>query len=71
MMPITPSGTRTRSMVMPFGRVQHSVTTPTGSGSARTTSIPSAIAAMRLSSSVSRSRKAAFAPDALASAKSC
>ncbi len=31
MMPMTPSGTRTRSMVMPFGRVQRSVTAPTGS----------------------------------------
>src|SRR5215813_13830719 len=29
MMPITPSGTRTRSIVMPFGRVQLSVTLPT------------------------------------------
>ena len=28
---ITPSGTRTRSMVMPFGRCQLSVTAPTGS----------------------------------------
>ena len=39
MMPMTPSGTRTRSMVMPFGRVQDSVTTPTGSLSARTASM--------------------------------
>ena len=31
MMPMTPSGTRTRSIVMPFGRVQCSVTLPTGS----------------------------------------
>src|SRR5436853_1048471 len=43
---------------MPFGRVHDSVTLPTGSGSARTTSTPSAIAATRLSSSASRSRKA-------------
>src|SRR6266545_1391491 len=70
MMPITPSGTRTRSIVMPFGRVHCSVTFPTGSGSACTTSIPSAMAATRLSSSASRSRKAAVAPPDLAAARS-
>ena len=43
---------------MPFGRVQLSVTAPTGSASSRTTSMPSAIAATRFSSSASRSRKA-------------
>src|SRR5215510_14835673 len=70
MMPMTPSGTRTRSMVMPFGRVQRSVTLPTGSTRARTTSMPSAMAATRLSSSASRSRKAAVAPAALAVVRS-
>src|SRR5436309_1740647 len=34
MMPTTPIGTRTRSMVMPFGRVQRSATAPTGSARA-------------------------------------
>src|SRR5262249_53613132 len=71
MMPTTPSGTRTRSMIIPFGRVQRSVTTPTGSASARTPSIPSAMAATRWSSRASRSRKAAFAPEDFASARSC
>src|SRR5260221_557310 len=70
MMPTTPIGTRTRSMVMPFGRVQRSATTPTGSARARTTSRPSAMAAMRRSSSARRSRKAAVAPAAFASATS-
>ena len=31
MIATTPSGTRTRSIVMPFGRFQLSVTVPTGS----------------------------------------
>ena len=35
MMPITPSGTRTREISKPFGRVHDAVTSPTGSGSAR------------------------------------
>src|ERR1041384_131320 len=70
MTPTTPSGTRTRSMVMPFGRVQLSVTAPTGSGRSRTTSIPSAIAATILAVSVSRSRNAAFVPAAFTSATS-
>src|SRR5262249_47683710 len=70
MMPTTPIGTRTRSMVMPFGRVQRSVTAPTGSARARTTSRPSAMAAMRRSSSARRSTKAAVAPAAFASATS-
>ena len=35
MMPITPSGTRTREICKPFGRVHDAVTSPTGSGSAR------------------------------------
>ena len=67
MMPMTPSGTRTRSMVMPFGRVQDSVTRPTGSFSARTTSMPAAMASTRASSSARRSRKAPDRPDARAS----
>src|SRR6516164_7166579 len=70
MMPTTPIGTRTRSIVMPFGRVQRSVTAPTGSARARTTSRPSAMAAMRRSSSARRSTKAAVAPAAFASATS-
>ncbi len=70
MMPMTPSGTRTRSMVMPFGRVQDSVTVPTGSLSARTASMPAAMASTRASSSVSRSRKAPVTPAVRASARS-
>ena len=46
MMPMTPSGTRTRSMVMPFGRVQDSVTSPTGSFKAATVSMPDAMPSM-------------------------
>ena len=64
MMPTTPSGTRTRSMVMPFGRVHVSITLPTGSARPRTMSRPSAMAAIRASSSDSRSRKASVAPAA-------
>src|ERR1700752_2577553 len=67
---MTPSGTRTRSMVMPFGRVQLSVTAPMGSGSTRTTSMPSAIPATILGVRVSRSRNAAFVPAAFTSATS-
>src|SRR5207245_1121888 len=70
MMPTTPIGTRTRSMVMLFGRVQRSVTAPTGSARARTTSRPSAMAVIRRSSSARRSTKAAVAPAAFASATS-
>ena len=58
----TPSGTRTRSMIMPFGRCQLSVTTPTGSGISRTVAMPSAIALTRACVSASRSMKAAVAP---------
>ena len=39
MMPMTPSGTRTRSMRMPLGRRQDAMTTPTGSLSVRTASM--------------------------------
>ena len=59
---MTPSGTRTRSMVMPFGRCQLSVTTPTGSAIARTVAMPSAIASMRAGVSVRRSMKAELSP---------
>jgi hypothetical protein len=55
---------------MPFGRVHDSVTAPTGSGSARTTSQPAAMASMRLRSSARRSTNAAVAPCAFASATS-
>ena len=59
---ITPSGTRTRSITIPFGRCQLSVTTPTGSGMSRTVAMPSAMASMRAGVSVSRSMKAPVAP---------
>ena len=45
-------------MVMPFGRCQLSVTTPTGSAMPRTVAMPSAIASTRAGVSVSRSMKA-------------
>ncbi len=54
--PITPSGTRTRSMVMPFGRCQLSVTVPTGSAMPRTVATPSAIALDRAPASASGDR---------------
>ena len=41
--PMTPSGARTRSMFMPFGRCQLSVTAPTGSAIPRTVATPSAM----------------------------
>src|SRR5882762_4292655 len=66
----TPSGTRTRSMTMPFGRCQLSVTMPMGSAISRTVATPSAIASMRACVSVSRSMKAAVAPVARTSATS-
>ena len=40
MMPITPSGTRTREISRPFGRVQCAITWPTGSASAATSRKP-------------------------------
>ena len=67
---MTPSGTRTRSMVMPFGRRQLSVTMPTGSAMSRTVLMPSAIASMRACVSVSRSTKAEVDPPERASATS-
>src|SRR5258708_1142584 len=39
----TPSGTRTRSITMPFGRCQLSVTTPTGSAISPTVAMPPAL----------------------------
>ncbi len=68
--PITPSGTRTRSMVMPFGRCQLSVTDPTGSGMPRTVATPSAMESIRAGVSVRRSMKAEVAPPARTSATS-
>ena len=62
MMPITPSGTRTREICKPFGRVQVAMTSPTGSGSAAISRKPFAIAATRASFSISRSMKAASRP---------
>ena len=67
---MTPSGTRTRSMVMPFGRCQLSVMLPIGSGIFRTVATPSAIASMRASVRVRRSMKADVAPLARTSATS-
>ncbi len=55
MMPMTPSGTRTRWMRRPFGRVHSASTVPTGSGSAAMSSTPRAIASTRAASSCSRS----------------
>ncbi len=57
-------------MVMPFGRCQLSVTTPTGSAISRTVATPSAIASMRACVSVSRSMKALVAPELRTSATS-
>ena len=63
--PTTPSGTRTRSMVRPFGRCQLSVTMPTGSAMPRTTATPSAMPSTRAGVSVRRSMKEEVAlPDA-------
>src|SRR6185437_6459476 len=70
MMPMTPSGTLTRSMRMPFGRVQVSVTAPTGSLSGRTASIAAATASTRAVSSDSLSKNAPVMPLARASARS-
>src|SRR3974390_1135810 len=69
-MPTTPSGTRTPSLSTPFRRVQSSMTVPTGSARSRMTSIPEAIASMRESLRVRRSRNAPEAPFFCASAKS-
>ena len=57
-------------MVIPFGRVQLSITAPTGSARSRTTAMPSAIAATRFASSERRSRNAGVVPFCFASATS-
>ena len=62
MMPITPSGTRTREICKPFGRVHDAVTSPTGSGRLAMSRKPLAIALTRASSSESRSMKASSRP---------
>src|SRR6478735_12377818 len=67
---MTPSGTRTRSIVMPLGRCQLSVTLPTGSAIPRTVATPLAISSIRAGVSVSRSMKAEVAPPARTSATS-
>ncbi len=55
-------GVATRAMSSPLGTVQRASSRPMGSGSAATSSTPLAIASMRLSSSVSRSRSAGVKP---------
>ncbi len=62
MRPTTPSGTRTRSIAMPFGRIRRSITAPTGSSSPATASRPAAMPSTRLGSSLSRSSSAAVRP---------
>ena len=62
MMPMTPSGTRTRAILRPLGRAHSAIDRPTGSGSAAIASRPAAIASMRPSSSRRRSIIAAFRP---------
>ena len=64
MKPMTPSGTRTREISIPFGRRQASTVSPTGSGSAATWRRPAAISSMRASESVSLSMKAEVSPAA-------
>src|SRR5439155_13281555 len=55
MIPMTPSGTRTRAMWRPLGRVQRAGVVPIGSGNAAISSSPLAIAATRWGSRASRS----------------
>jgi hypothetical protein len=57
-MAMTPMGVAMRDMSRPFGIVQRASSRPTGSGSAATSSMPFAIAAIRLSSSINRSSRA-------------
>ncbi len=59
MIPITPSGTRTREIRRPLGRVQSAMTSPTGSGRSATSSRPFAIPSIRASS---RARRSSLAP---------
>src|SRR6185295_827802 len=70
MMPTTPSGTRTRSIKSPFGRVQRASTAPTGSARSATASKPVATASMRCGSSSRRSRNAALTSASRASLRS-
>src|SRR5215831_9366360 len=70
MMPITPSGTRTREILSPFGRSHDAIVWPIGSSSAATTSRPAAVASIRFSLSASRSIIALDKPALFASATS-
>ena len=70
MIATTPSGTRTRWTRSPFGRVQPSATSPTGSGSAATARSPLAMARSRMSERRSRSTTVAAWPSASAAATS-
>src|SRR6476646_10296410 len=70
MMPITPSGTRTREILSPFGRSHDAIVWPTGSSSAATTSRPAAVASTRFSFSARRSIIALDNPALFASATS-
>src|SRR5581483_1396530 len=70
MMPMTPSGTRTRSILRPLGRVQLAITSPMGSGSAAMSSSPLAMASTRLASRLRRSRNAAVGRPSRAAARS-
>ena len=65
MMPMTPSGTRTRAISSPFASLnQRAASLPTGSGRAATCSRLAAIPSTRSSSRRSRSTKASVSPDA-------
>ena len=68
MMPTTPSGTQTRAMSSPLGRVQRASTRPTGSASAAMSSRPLATPSSRFGSSASRSSRAPPMPFACAAA---
>src|SRR5690349_8635680 len=70
MMPMTPSGTRTRAMSRPLGRVHCATVVPTGSASAAISSTPRAMPSMRLSSSASLSSIAPERPLARAASMS-
>ena len=70
MIPITPIGTRTFRIRIPFGLVQSASNSPTGSGNSATSSSAFAIASNRFPSSVNRSIIAALSPFARARSKS-
>src|SRR5437588_724765 len=70
MIATTPSGTRTFSMRSPFGRVQPSTTSPTGSGRAATWRSPPAIPSIRAGLRRSRSTTVGVTPPAWAAATS-